>query len=190
MGGYNPMGSNYPPPRGVMEMLHSVRGAVPRAINNLHLPVRNRPAVIDRGFQPPGQLDYSRRAPGIIREDSPVIEDAARARNIDYKAPPPAREGFTRSPRDNDILVCPECQTELGAESTDETREQVWASKCGHVRTSLSLLLVEVWQLISFSGENSVIAANVSTRSASQHSRRTGRREQDLNRSFAWYARK
>lgn len=144
MGGYNPMGSNYPPPRGVMEMLHSVRGAVPRAINNLHLPVRNRPAVIDRGFQPPGQLDYSRRAPGIIREDSPVIEDAARARNIDYKAPPPAREGFTRSPRDNDILVCPECQTELGAESTDETREQVWASKCGHVRTSLSLLLVEV----------------------------------------------
>ncbi|KAG0127091.1 hypothetical protein HOY82DRAFT_86456 [Tuber indicum] len=132
VGGFNPMGSTYPPPRGVMELLHSVRGAVPRAINNLNLPVRNRPVVIDRGFQPPGRLDFNQRVPGIIREDSPVIEDAARARNIDYKAPPPAREGFTRSPKDTDILVCPECQTELGAESTDGAQEQVWASKCGH----------------------------------------------------------
>ncbi|RPA98123.1 hypothetical protein L873DRAFT_1688776 [Choiromyces venosus 120613-1] len=132
IGGYNAMGSNYPAPRGVLEMLHSAVPHIPRALGPLNFPSRNPAAVIDHGFQPPGQLDYSRRAPGIIREDSPVIEDVARARNLDYKAPPPAREGFTRSPNEDDILVCPECQTELGAESADEAQEQVWASKCGH----------------------------------------------------------
>lgn len=86
-------------------------------------------------FQAPGQLDYRQRAPGIIREDSPVI-DAARVRNIDYKAPPPAKEGFTRSPKESDILVCASCSSELGAGENGPVGNEVWAAKCGHVSRS------------------------------------------------------
>lgn len=83
-------------------------------------------------FQAPGQLDYRQRAPGIIREDSPVI-DAARVRNIDYKAPPLVREGFTRSPKESDILVCVSCSSELGVGEDGPAANEVWAAKCGHV---------------------------------------------------------
>lgn len=86
-------------------------------------------------FQAPGRLDYRQRAPGIIREDSPVI-DAARVRNIDYKAPPPAQEGFTRSPKESDILVCANCSSELGVGEDGPAANEVWAAKCGHVSRS------------------------------------------------------
>ncbi|KAH8153505.1 uncharacterized protein LAJ45_02318 [Morchella importuna] len=81
------------------------------------------------GFQAP-DMDYSQRAPGIIREESPV--DAARARNIDYKSPQPAREGYTRSPKEDDILVCSSCSSELGVPGEGPYAQEVWASKCGH----------------------------------------------------------
>lgn len=86
-------------------------------------------------FRAPGQLDYRQRAPGIIREDSPVI-DAARVRNIDYKAPQPAKEGFTRSPKESDILVCANCSSELGVGEDGPASNEVWAAKCGHVSRS------------------------------------------------------
>lgn len=50
-----------------------------------------------------------------------------------YKAPSPPREGFTRSPKEDDVLVCPNCGDELCAGGTDLKR-QVWVVKaCGHV---------------------------------------------------------
>lgn len=88
------------------------------------------------GFQAP-DMDYSQRAPGIIREESPV--DAARARNIDYKSPPPAREGYTRSPKEDDILVCSSCSSELGVPGEGPYAQEVWASKCGHVSRGFAL---------------------------------------------------
>ncbi|KAI9794895.1 MAG: hypothetical protein M1833_007342 [Piccolia ochrophora] len=42
-----------------------------------------------------------------------------------YQSPPPAREGFTRSPAEDDVIVCPNCDDELGVGESDEKRS-VW----------------------------------------------------------------
>ena len=54
-----------------------------------------------------------------------------------YDAPPPAQDGFTRSPQEDDILVCPNCDDELGV-GEDDLKRQVWVVKaCGHVRLTI-----------------------------------------------------
>jgi hypothetical protein len=77
-------------------------------------------------------MDYSAQTPGIIRRNTPPV-DAAALRNADYKTPPPARHGFTRSPKEADVLVCAQCDQELGVETDTPQAGQVWAGKCGHV---------------------------------------------------------
>lgn len=58
-----------------------------------------------------------------------------------YKAPSPAQEGFTRSPREVDVLVCPNCEQELGT-GDEELKRQVWVVRsCGHVCHEYSGLL-------------------------------------------------
>ena len=56
-----------------------------------------------------------------------------------YEAPPEPREGFTRSSKaddDNDVMVCVNCEDELGV-GEDDVKRQVWfVRSCGHVRTS------------------------------------------------------
>ena len=53
-----------------------------------------------------------------------------------FKPPPPARLGFTRSPREDDEIVCPNCERELGV-GEGELERQVWVVKnCGHVGCS------------------------------------------------------
>lgn len=50
-----------------------------------------------------------------------------------YDAPSPPRTGYTRAPKEDDILVCPNCERELGVGDT-EIKKQVWVIKrCGHV---------------------------------------------------------
>jgi len=50
-----------------------------------------------------------------------------------YQAPAPAPEGFTRSPKEEDVLVCPNCGDELCTGKGD-LKQQVWIVKgCGHV---------------------------------------------------------
>lgn len=50
-----------------------------------------------------------------------------------YQAPPEAPTGFTRSPQEEDVLLCPNCGDEL-CEGEDEVKRQVWLVKtCGHV---------------------------------------------------------
>lgn len=57
-----------------------------------------------------------------------------------YNAPTPAPKGFTRSPQEEDVLLCPNCEDELCTGDSDEKR-QVWLVKaCGHVRTVLFLV--------------------------------------------------
>jgi hypothetical protein len=92
-----------------------------------------------RGFQPPGQpgfrspnMDYTAQAPGILRPNTPPV-DAAALRNADYKTPPPPKDGFTRTPKETDVLVCANCDQELGVEADTPQAGQVWAGKCGHV---------------------------------------------------------
>lgn len=50
-----------------------------------------------------------------------------------YLPPLPAGEGFTRSPLETDLLICPNCEEELCTGDND-TKKQVWIVKsCGHV---------------------------------------------------------
>ena len=53
-----------------------------------------------------------------------------------YDPLPEAREGFTRTPKEEDVLVCPNCGDELSTGPT-EVKRQVWVVKsCGHVHLS------------------------------------------------------
>ncbi|KAF2806458.1 uncharacterized protein BDZ99DRAFT_95271 [Mytilinidion resinicola] len=50
-----------------------------------------------------------------------------------YKKPDPAPKGFTRSPVEDEILICPNCKDELCTGDSD-LKKQVWLVKgCGHV---------------------------------------------------------
>ncbi|KAI5812115.1 hypothetical protein BZA77DRAFT_150263 [Pyronema omphalodes] len=84
------------------------------------------------GFRAPGLLDYSQQAPGIFEPQTPP-GDTARRRQLEYKKPPPPRPGFTRSPKETDILVCAQCDQELGVECVEDPKaSEVWTGKCGH----------------------------------------------------------
>jgi hypothetical protein len=49
-----------------------------------------------------------------------------------YKAPSPATEGYTRTVTDDDVVVCPNCDRELG--TGEGLAQQIWVAKpCGHV---------------------------------------------------------
>ncbi|KAM0700720.1 hypothetical protein Q7P35_012441 [Cladosporium inversicolor] len=49
-----------------------------------------------------------------------------------YEPPPPAEKGFTRSPEEDEEVVCPNCGDEL-AVGKDEMKQQIWVVKsCGH----------------------------------------------------------
>ncbi|KAK3068880.1 hypothetical protein LTR53_013221 [Teratosphaeriaceae sp. CCFEE 6253] len=73
----------------------------------------------------PGMMDYNGTGfdlgyAGAVRPASP------------YNAPAPLPEGFTRNPKDDEVVVCPNCGDEL-AVSEDEVKQQVWVVKaCGH----------------------------------------------------------
>ena len=50
-----------------------------------------------------------------------------------YEPPAAAAKGFTRSPGEDDVVVCPNCGDEL-AVNDDEKKAEVWIiKKCGHV---------------------------------------------------------
>ncbi|KAK2865155.1 hypothetical protein FQN49_003856 [Arthroderma sp. PD_2] len=49
-----------------------------------------------------------------------------------YEPPPAAPEGFTRTAQEDDQVICPNCENELG--TGDEIGKQIWVSRpCGHV---------------------------------------------------------
>jgi hypothetical protein len=56
-----------------------------------------------------------------------------------YEAPPAAPEGFTRSPEEDDVLVCPNCDSEL-CKGDNDVKKQVWIAKqCGHVSSMTNI---------------------------------------------------
>ena len=67
-----------------------------------------------------------------------------------YEPPAAAQEGYTRTPKEDDVLVCPNCDDELGL-GDDEVKRQVWVVKaCGHAcaiysSTLLQLIFVQVY---------------------------------------------
>ncbi|KAH6680412.1 hypothetical protein B0J14DRAFT_578588 [Halenospora varia] len=90
----------------------------------------------DNFFQAPIAMDYARNA-------------FAEARKPDHVPPKPAREHFTRSPKEDDLIICPSCEEELvhnkeveavtkkgrGAPTRKDMEEHpFWVVKeCGHV---------------------------------------------------------
>ena len=80
-------------------------------------------------FQAPGDLDFLH--PGFNYDHPSHPQQQPRLPT--YDPPPPAQEGFTRSPEEEDVLICPNCDDELGVGENDMKR-QVWVVKaCGHV---------------------------------------------------------
>jgi hypothetical protein len=88
----------------------------------------------------PGHMDYQ--------------NNAFAQRKAEHVAPPPARPDFTRSPKEDDIIICPSCEQELvhrkdggepvakkgGKAPTRKEREEhpFWVVKeCGHVSSIL-----------------------------------------------------
>lgn len=56
-----------------------------------------------------------------------------------YKPPSPPPKGFTRSAGEKDVVVCPNCDMELG--TGDEEKQQIWVVKqCGHVSSAVFCL--------------------------------------------------
>lgn len=81
----------------------------------------------DRSFAPPAHFNYVHT--GFQIEPPPPRAPPPPT----YNSPPPPRKGFTRSPKEDETLVCPNCEEELGV-SKDEIKRQVWVVKsCGHV---------------------------------------------------------
>jgi len=79
---------------------------------------------IDLDDNVPMQLDLSAtgfRTPDMTR---PVLS---------YQRPIPPAEGFTRIAKEDEIVVCPNCDHELGT-GDDPVKRQIWVAKpCGHV---------------------------------------------------------
>ncbi len=79
----------------------------------------------------PGNLDFMRQ--GFPMGNGP----RARSYTPTYQAPPPPREGYTRSPTEDFMAICANCDEELGM-GESELKKQVWvARKCGHVSTKI-----------------------------------------------------
>lgn len=54
-----------------------------------------------------------------------------------YEPPEPAAEGFTRSPGEDEVVVCPNCGDEL-AVGDSEKKQSIWViKKCGHVSSKI-----------------------------------------------------
>jgi hypothetical protein len=99
---------------------------------------RSRAARQQPPFAPP-QLDYSSATPGILRRFGSLEREEPRISVMaGYRVPSEPRPGFTRSPLPNDVLVCVECDHELGVESHSPKSSEIWTGRCGHVSLSLS----------------------------------------------------
>lgn len=80
------------------------------------------------GMPMPGFMNYETVAFDLGHGDEPPQQPVPK-----YDPPPPAADGFTRDPTEEDTIVCPNCDDELAVGDSEEKR-QVWVVKaCGHV---------------------------------------------------------
>lgn len=85
-----------------------------------------------------GGLDYGHVSFNVI--PSMRTESAPR-----YEEPPAAERGFTRSPREDEAVVCPNCGDELAVGGDTEKDCEVWVIKqCGHVSRSDHIILTKL----------------------------------------------
>jgi hypothetical protein len=92
--------------------------------------------VHGRGFAGP-LLNYQQTAFDLSMEPEPEPDRQETASPPSYPPPPKAPEGFTRSPTEEEYLICPNCNEELSVGDSD-LKKQVWLVKaCGHVSIAL-----------------------------------------------------
>ena len=109
----------------------------PRSLEDELLEWENFPGG---NFDIPAHLDY--RAPAFDLEQPARRQPQPRLPT--YDPPAAAQEGFTRTPKEDDVLVCPNCDDELGL-GDDEVKRQVWVVKaCGHVCAICSFSLLQL----------------------------------------------
>lgn len=103
-----------------------------RAGQGPHAPPRRGRGHIHMGFLTP-QLNF--HAVGFdLGLDFGDSDEGPAPPPPTYNAPEKAPEGFTRSPQELDVLVCPNCGDDLCVGDSEQKR-QVWIVKqCGHVR--------------------------------------------------------
>ncbi|KAI5305816.1 hypothetical protein KEM55_008833 [Ascosphaera atra] len=74
----------------------------------------------------------------MFRSPPPPPPLPPRLRTPVYVPPEAAPEGFTRTVRESEVVVCPNCGHELGTDAEDEVQKQIWVVKqCGHVYCGL-----------------------------------------------------
>lgn len=88
--------------------------------------------------RPPG---LARAMPGIMNYDAPAFDlglpGGHRPPTPKYSPPGSPGPGFTRSPEEDEVVVCPNCGDEL-AMGDGDTKQEVWVVKtCGHVSPPL-----------------------------------------------------
>lgn len=107
---------------------HPDRGAVERSASAfIRLNFMDRP-------HPPRMSGFVPMVNGSFTVPQPDYEEVAlRDPQPTYDPPEPAREGFTRSPKEGDTIVCPNCDDELGTGDTEEKRSVFFVRGCGHV---------------------------------------------------------
>ncbi len=88
-----------------------------------------------------------------------------------YEPPSPAAKGFTRSPGEDEIVVCPNCGDEL-AVGDDELKQEIWVVKgCGHVSAAVTIYKYREGR-IWLTKMNRHIAANAQQTEVDQQVRR------------------
>jgi hypothetical protein len=108
----------------------------PQEVTHYHYHIHHQPRLppvrpVQTHFVPPGRLNYTLNAQHIYDDDTP-LRDHPGFKDEAYRALPPPRDGFTRSPKENMALICPSCGDELGKNPDDLVKKEVWVAKCGH----------------------------------------------------------
>ncbi len=103
--------------------------AVLRHRNN-HLGHPVTPLIPPFRFEGP-MFDYTNVAFDLGINNRPASA-SARASPV-HEELPPVRAGFTRSPKEDDVLVCPNCEEELCVGASEEKKRVFVIKACGHV---------------------------------------------------------
>jgi hypothetical protein len=109
-------------------------GYMPNILGAFNDDVDNPNANHILGVGGPGFMNYETVAFDFLRNGDDHIQLPVPK----FDPPPPAPEGFTRDPTEEDTIVCPNCEEELAVGESEEKR-QVWVVKgCGHVSYAMS----------------------------------------------------
>lgn len=109
-----------------------------RDVDRVRLALRG---LIAPGLRQPVAVEAPPRMPGMNLDYGLHPFPGQDERKEEFVPPPPAREGFTRSPKEDDVVVCPACdeelmvdpmETEPGPEKKPSARKKSKADRAEH----------------------------------------------------------